>query len=73
MISPKIKSPVTNAGATANADRTRKEYLTSTLNIQEKHSICADDFQSLFIASRYNLEPHMARLVCHLAGFGGEQ
>jgi hypothetical protein len=66
MISPETKGPA--AGTTAN--RTSKEALLKTENLPKEHSIDADDFQCLIVASRYNLEPHIARLICDLAGIG---
>jgi hypothetical protein len=69
MIEAEIENPAAAVAPAANRNST--EYLTGSVNIHEKHSIFADDFQSIFVAYRYNLEPHIARLICDLAGIGG--
>jgi hypothetical protein len=64
-----LKSKGPAAEATAN--RTSIEVLPARKILQKEHSIELENYQSLFIANRYSLEPHIARLVCHLAGIGG--
>jgi hypothetical protein len=50
------------------------EQLGGRLNViaNKNQAAFQDDIAARFVAARYRIEPHLARLICDLAGIGRE-
>jgi hypothetical protein len=67
MIALETKDPA----AAPTTNRVKKETFSLRDYLHTKSNTEFEDYQSFSIANRYSLEPHIASLVCHLAGIGG--